>query len=257
MELYGVLSQHQFFILWEKYTGEPLDMLDFLKMLRKRSLVRGLCNPFYTDNKLCLSNANLDYPHDLYEAVQKRKDLDYHLYSLDTLLLSSEDYLSIIDERSLLPLVEILDQMNEDDEILTTMQLTGLWVMFQNGAPHGELIKFLANQLNFDTLENINQLVTAVTNFTNALPNWLLKGHTPNALHSKNPINLKDPLLRKQVNDPFSKKFPNEPSVMDSFLNKTDHPDNVVPFTPRPTAGRNDPCPCGSGKKYKKCCGAN
>ena len=22
------------------------------------------------------------------------------------------------------------------------------------------------------------------------------------------------------------------------------------------TVGRNDPCPCGSGKKYKKCCGA-
>jgi preprotein translocase subunit SecA len=21
-----------------------------------------------------------------------------------------------------------------------------------------------------------------------------------------------------------------------------------------PTPGRNDPCPCGSGKKYKKCC---
>jgi len=22
------------------------------------------------------------------------------------------------------------------------------------------------------------------------------------------------------------------------------------------TVGRNEPCPCGSGKKYKKCCGA-
>jgi SEC-C motif-containing protein len=22
-----------------------------------------------------------------------------------------------------------------------------------------------------------------------------------------------------------------------------------------PKIGRNDPCPCGSGKKYKKCCG--
>jgi uncharacterized protein len=21
--------------------------------------------------------------------------------------------------------------------------------------------------------------------------------------------------------------------------------------------GRNDPCPCGSGRKFKKCCGAN
>ncbi|MEA5004227.1 MAG: SEC-C metal-binding domain-containing protein [Christensenella sp.] len=25
--------------------------------------------------------------------------------------------------------------------------------------------------------------------------------------------------------------------------------------TSEKTAGRNDPCPCGSGKKYKKCCG--
>ena len=23
----------------------------------------------------------------------------------------------------------------------------------------------------------------------------------------------------------------------------------------KPKIGRNDPCPCGSGKKYKKCCG--
>jgi uncharacterized protein len=30
-------------------------------------------------------------------------------------------------------------------------------------------------------------------------------------------------------------------------------------FAPRPAAGRagrNDPCPCGSGRKYKKCCAA-
>ena len=26
---------------------------------------------------------------------------------------------------------------------------------------------------------------------------------------------------------------------------------------PQPAAGRNDPCPCGSGKKFKKCCGRN
>ncbi|MFB4158971.1 SEC-C metal-binding domain-containing protein [Geomicrobium sp. JSM 1781026] len=29
---------------------------------------------------------------------------------------------------------------------------------------------------------------------------------------------------------------------------------NVVPFKPGPKVGRNEPCPCGSGKKYKKCC---
>ena len=29
------------------------------------------------------------------------------------------------------------------------------------------------------------------------------------------------------------------------------------PIRKAPKVGRNDPCPCGSGKKYKKCCGAN
>jgi preprotein translocase subunit SecA len=35
--------------------------------------------------------------------------------------------------------------------------------------------------------------------------------------------------------------------------------DDAVPKTVRrdePKVGRNDPCPCGSGKKYKKCHGA-
>ena len=30
-----------------------------------------------------------------------------------------------------------------------------------------------------------------------------------------------------------------------------------APIKKAPKVGRNDPCPCGSGKKYKKCCGAN
>ncbi|MDR2207844.1 MAG: UPF0149 family protein [Azoarcus sp.] len=30
-----------------------------------------------------------------------------------------------------------------------------------------------------------------------------------------------------------------------------------VSFSSSPKAGRNDPCSCGSGKKYKKCCGAD
>ena len=31
--------------------------------------------------------------------------------------------------------------------------------------------------------------------------------------------------------------------------------DSVETTAPNMKVGRNDPCPCGSGKKYKKCCG--
>ena len=31
--------------------------------------------------------------------------------------------------------------------------------------------------------------------------------------------------------------------------------EKVAPIKGDATPGRNDPCPCGSGKKYKRCCG--
>ena len=34
-----------------------------------------------------------------------------------------------------------------------------------------------------------------------------------------------------------------------------DEPSDEEPVVQK-KVGRNDPCPCGSGKKYKKCCGA-
>src|SRR4030042_2666089 len=44
---------------------------------------------------------------------------------------------------------------------------------------------------------------------------------------------------------------------MDKIINVKDIKKQSVPIsaTPAPKVGRNDPCPCGSGKKYKKCCG--
>jgi len=31
-------------------------------------------------------------------------------------------------------------------------------------------------------------------------------------------------------------------------------PEPQLPFFAGDKTGRNDPCPCGSGKKYKQCC---
>ena len=36
---------------------------------------------------------------------------------------------------------------------------------------------------------------------------------------------------------------------------EADAPDLPAPPRPKPAARRNDPCPCGSGRKYKACCG--
>ena len=45
--------------------------------------------------------------------------------------------------------------------------------------------------------------------------------------------------------------------VLKSMLSERGAASVRIPAAPRPVAGRNDPCPCGSGKKFKKCCGRN
>jgi hypothetical protein len=46
---------------------------------------------------------------------------------------------------------------------------------------------------------------------------------------------------------------PNEPSQTPGMESTKDT--NPRPEISPPKPGRNEPCPCGSGKKYKKCCG--
>ena len=44
------------------------------------------------------------------------------------------------------------------------------------------------------------------------------------------------------------------PSELQEILIKGDKKIVKFPTLQKPNVGRNDPCPCGSGKKYKKCC---
>ncbi len=58
---------------------------------------------------------------------------------------------------------------------------------------------------------------------------------------------------------PYSVKELNEMLVEDNYEWLEDAPEEddieQQPFIRESKIGRNEPCPCGSGKKYKRCCG--
>ena len=45
---------------------------------------------------------------------------------------------------------------------------------------------------------------------------------------------------------------PDQPEDISDLESLQNRPEQVIA---EPKVGRNDPCPCGSGKKFKKCCG--
>ena len=84
------------------------------------------------------------------------------------------------------------------------------------------VMKHLQSVLEFPSVEFVKSLASEVTELYNNTRQWAFKGHTPNEASM--------PLL-------FTNSVKEEASM------------------PHKKIGRNDPCPCGSGKKYKKCCG--
>jgi preprotein translocase subunit SecA len=61
--------------------------------------------------------------------------------------------------------------------------------------------------------------------------------------------------------DRFSKRYERKQEEKRRRTDLVSDDDAPIPDAPveqaksTGTVGRNDPCPCGSGKKYKKCCG--
>ena len=64
-----------------------------------------------------------------------------------------------------------------------------------------------------------------------------------------------NPLLKMLTNslDENNAPFYGDSPIFDKYITNT--PEKIVPrLTATKKVGRNEPCPCGSGKKYKKCC---
>jgi curved DNA-binding protein CbpA len=85
-----------------------------------------------------------------------------------------------------------------------------------------------------------------------------LKGEFPEfyALHSS----FFNEVLRTRDPDKMlyqrAKKIKKLQSEIDIYDDDLEYPSEQPIRRTQPKVGRNDPCPCGSGKKYKKCCGA-
>lgn len=81
-----------------------------------------------------------------------------------------------------------------------------------------------------------NKIMYQIVDYLNDAPRWGLKGNIP------------DDVWNKQQQQQKMDVAVQSRGYVDALCNK------VIPDLGK-SVGRNDPCPCGSGKKYKKCCG--
>jgi hypothetical protein len=109
---------------------------------------------------------------------------------------------------------------------------------FQSGRTPNDSLPHLQEILEIETIELIQGFMDQLVSLYNNTKQWDLKGYTPNELSS---MRSKVTPIQAPMSSPFG--TPNAGKA------------KVVSFSTRKEVSRNDPCPCGSGKKFKKCCG--
>jgi preprotein translocase subunit SecA len=154
-----------------------------------------------------------------------------------------EDMMRDIERRSLLEVVD-----TEWRDHLHEMDLLKDGIYLRSYANKDPLIEY--KKESFDLFQNlisrIQENVTKKVFTTYILSQAQLKSMLQNANMSHSELNAF--LHAQETMEQENLQHPMPPEAM------ADAP-KQRPITAQPKVGRNDPCPCGSGKKYKKCCG--
>ncbi|QKY71699.1 nucleic acid-binding protein [Lentibacillus sp. CBA3610] len=99
----------------------------------------------------------------------------------------------------------------------------------------------------FEGEKQVQEVMQLVMDLSNNVRLWENNGFTPHELHSRT----EQPMLKPLPDEPYHMM---DKSGMTRKTTTATNQDGKTVVNKK--IGRNDPCPCGSGKKYKKCCGA-
>jgi hypothetical protein len=161
------------------------------------------------------------------EEQASRKNIDYYPFSKKQLLEAGEtDYVE--HPKGYFQLISLFTKEHRMPKQEAMELVEDCIIHVKLGNQPNQLLQYLQTQLTLESLESVQRLMDAVVLLMNNTREWYLKGYTSEELFTQGKKALR-PLPNKKG--------------------------DVISLQTRQKIGRNDLCPCGSGKKFKKCCG--
>ena len=220
---YGTIPIEEFLNLVEKYTPIRQDYLAF-------NLVIFDAREYYQEVKIDrygYSYWEVVDPLTILEEQASRKTISYYPFSKEQLLEAGE--MNFVERpKGYSQLISILTQEYRMPKQEAIELVEDCIIQVKLGYLPSQILPMFQSELTFESLEALQKLMDVLFLLMNNTREWFLKGYTPIELSGK----------EKRISQPSSNKK-----------------GKVIHFPTSQKIGRNDPCPCGSGEKYKKCCG--
>lgn len=177
---------------------------------------------------------------DFDEELRQSKDKPYYIPEKEELLKYKDElYFEVNKQYKALKSYLAKNLLDGDDHLaeIVTEDIQGVC---QFGFSINEVFDaFNRREISFKSEKQVNEVMQLIMDLANNTRLWENNGHTPHEIFEK-------------YEKPHLKPLPKEPFNFEGARES-----NAISFKTGKKVGRNDPCPCGSGKKYKKCCLAN
>ena len=210
------------------------------------------------DTLLFLSPYGWDMPSELDDEIKKRESLakDYHLFTIVEVMYAAVMPMPLIANPMHNAFFSLLtDDLNYNDWLASEI-CHGLWYRemhkYEEDFEEEDPGQYFREEVlyDYDSSDSLfRKAMKLLDDYLNNMPHWQLKGHTPMEVHG---------LLSEEEKAVKRKRQECRSYHDDDYISPKDWMANLgvtMPIIAEKKPGRNDPCPCGSGKKYKNCCG--
>ncbi|WP_161949646.1 SEC-C metal-binding domain-containing protein [Bacillus dakarensis] len=222
---YGTLNTSDLLVLLDQYTGKQHSAVEYFSVLDQAI-------SYYQNIKVDehgYSHASVLNAAAVVKEQQMRGELNYYPFKKNQVLAAgAKDYVERTDHFVKLGsyLARAFECSKEDAEKIAKQ----CEFAARMGDGPNDVLRFLGRVMVFNSVEAVQGVMDQVVELMNHTRQWFLKGYTPNELSSQ----------EKKLTWPLTS---NQNPLHTNLTQK------------QRKVGRNEPCICGSGKKYKKCCG--
>ncbi len=250
--LNGLLNLHGFLTIYEleKLAGEICPELTgdlFTETIDRSFLLRrGLFSdggPVYLTSRFVFDTA------DMLEKIEERYSLKSARFSLAEVMAAGDLEIPMPPETPVTgSFREELSRTVKDEQEVKGW-ISRMWILLNNERTPGDMIGSFIEENPMDE-KKAKGFILSFLNWANHIPRWVNKGNPANTTY-----NLKQ-APQAAPRPPQFKVIPGG-QLKGGGNSYEEEPPVIAPstLTGGRKPGRNDPCPCGSGKKYKHCCG--
>ncbi len=226
--LYGIVSPDKVVEIFNSQNDEKINKLEFNKILKK---LFGREQQF-TFHKGFIADGSFEYDNyeDFDPLLERSSDKPYYIPEKNKLLKYSDD-----DDFEMTPQLSalkdyVLENMCQDEQMVEYLMDDVDLCCSMECSLDEVFFEFERRGIYFENIQELRKVTSLIMEVYNNSRIWSNRGHTPSELHEG-----KEGRVRDIIGGPVNVTFKNREA--------------------KDKVGRNDPCPCGSGKKYKKCCG--